>query len=376
MTEIDYYEKVRQNLVLGPLNAPKHKKIIKLLKVFWNEEEIKILSHFGKVGNFISLKALEEKTGIPKGEIKKILNRSIRNGTIAKKGARYTLLPLVPGVFEKYFIVRKDTEENQKEAAKLYREIFKKFSPAAAYEGVHKIFRPLLPYEAKEKLIEINESLDYESQALSYELVKDLIDKNEHFAVIPCQCRLIGELTGEPCKIAPAEMGCFIVGLAAQAIPTMCDDGRLLTKEEAIQFLKDTEKAGLVHNASFGTTEPGMFICNCCSCHCGALYPARLMHVKGSIASNYSPKINMELCIKCETCMRKCPGEAIYHKFPIEADLSDEKMVIREELCIGCGVCAANCPKDAIKMVKVRENVPEKGTKFGGQYSIGDLITM
>ena len=375
MTEIDYYEQVRQNLELGPLHAPKHKKIIKLLKIFWNEEEIKILSHFGKVGNFINAKALEEKTGIPKDEIKKILDRSIKNGTLAKKGARYTLLPLVPGIFEKYFIVRKDTEENQKEAAKLYREIFKKFSPASAYEGVHKIFRPLLPYEAKEKLIEINESLDYESQALSYELVKDLIDKNEHFAVIPCQCRLIGELTGEPCKIAPAEMGCFIVGMAAQAVPSMCEDARLLTKEEAIQFLKDTEKAGLVHNATFGTSERGMFICNCCSCHCGALYPARLMHVRGANNSNYLPKINMELCVGCETCMSKCPSEAIYHRFPKEADLSDEKMVIREELCIGCGVCAANCPKDAIKMVKVRDNVPKKGPKYG-DYSIGDLIAM
>jgi len=375
MTEIDYYEQVRQNMVLGPLYAYKHKKIIKLLKIFWNEEEIKILSHFGKVGDFISAKALEEKTGIPKGEIKKILNRPLRNGTIARKGAKYTLLPLIPGIFEKYFIVRKDTEENQKEAAKLYREIMKKFSSAAAYERSHSPFRPLLPYEAKEKLIEINESLDYESQALPYELVKEMIDQNEHFAVIPCQCRLIGELTGEPCECAPAEMGCFMVGIAAQAVPTMCEDARTLTKEEAIQFLKDTEKAGLVHNASFGTTERGVFICNCCSCHCGALYPARLMHVKGASTSNYTPKINMELCIKCETCMRKCPGEAIFHKFPNEADLSDEKMVIREELCIGCGLCAANCPKDAIKMVKVRENVPKKGPKYD-KFSIGELITM
>ena len=158
MNEIDYYEQVRQKLVLGPLFAAKHKKIIKLMKVFWNEEEIKILSHFEKAGNFISAKALEEKTGIPKGEIKKILNRSVMNGTIGKKGGRYTLLPILPGIFEKYFIARKDTEENQKEAAKLYREIFKKISPARAYEGDHILFRPLLPYEAKEKLIEINES--------------------------------------------------------------------------------------------------------------------------------------------------------------------------------------------------------------------------
>ena len=46
MTEVDYYDVVRQKLVLGPLNAPKHRKIIKLMKIFWNDEEIKLLSHF------------------------------------------------------------------------------------------------------------------------------------------------------------------------------------------------------------------------------------------------------------------------------------------------------------------------------------------
>jgi len=46
MTEIDYYEQVRQKLVSGDIHVPKHKKVIKLMKVFWNEEEIKILNHF------------------------------------------------------------------------------------------------------------------------------------------------------------------------------------------------------------------------------------------------------------------------------------------------------------------------------------------
>lgn len=376
MTEIDYYEHVRQNLVLGPLHAPKHKKIMKLLKVFWNEEEIKILSHFDKVGNFISPRELEEKSGIPKNEIKKILARSVRNGTLAKRGAKYTLLPLLPGIFEKYFIIRNDTEENQVEAAKLYRAIMKEIEPPMAYEtGGRRFFRPLLPYDAKEKLIEINESLDYESQALSYELVKQLIDDNEHFAVIPCQCRLIGELSGEPCKCAPAAMGCFLVGVAAQGVKRMCKDARIMNKEEAIEFLRETEKAGLVHNTAVGSNQSSIFICNCCGCHCGSLYPSKLVNVKGASSSNYSPKFNMELCTKCETCVRKCPNDAIHHKWPVESDSSDEMMVVREEVCIGCGVCAANCPQSAIKMIKVREAVRKKTPKLGN-VSLGELIAL
>ncbi|KKL04584.1 hypothetical protein LCGC14_2614620, partial [marine sediment metagenome] len=45
MSEIDNYEIVRQKLTLGPLVTPKHRKVKKLLKIFWNEEEIKLLSH-------------------------------------------------------------------------------------------------------------------------------------------------------------------------------------------------------------------------------------------------------------------------------------------------------------------------------------------
>ena len=37
MTEIDNYEIVRQKLSLGPLYAPKHKKVYELMKLLWNE---------------------------------------------------------------------------------------------------------------------------------------------------------------------------------------------------------------------------------------------------------------------------------------------------------------------------------------------------
>ena len=65
--------------------------------------------------------------------------------------------------------------------------------------------------------------------------------------------------------------------------------------------------------------------------------------------------------------MKKCPNEAIYHRFPIEPDLSDEQMVLIEEMCIGCGVCAANCPNEAIKMVKVRDNIPPEKQLIGNK---------
>ncbi|MCK4285865.1 MAG: 4Fe-4S binding protein [Candidatus Lokiarchaeota archaeon] len=371
MTEVDYYEIVRQKLVLGPLVTPKHRKIIKLMKIFWNEEEIKLLSHFDPADQWTSLKQLVERSGLSKDEIKKILRRPFITGTISKKGAKYCLEPILPGIFERYFQRNRDTEENFKKAAPLFRALMKEVAPQGDLlkDKNWRLFRPLLPLEAEEKLIEINKDFDVQSQTLPYESIKNLIDKHDMFAVITCQCRHIAELTGEPCEIAPAEMGCFIAGPGAQM---MVDGGilgaRYLNKEEAIEFIKETEKRGLVHNTVYDEgNESSMFVCNCCGCHCGVLYPPKLFNERGAYQSNYSPKFNNELCTKCETCMRKCPQEAIYHKFPIEPDLSDEQMVLREELCIGCGICSVNCPNDALKMVKVRDNIPPKKNLIGNK---------
>ena len=173
MVESDYYEIVRQKLTLGPLKSPKHKKIIELMKVFWTEEEIKILVHFESADKSIPLKKLAEKTGIPKQELKQKLSRLVKVGTIHNIGLKYALEPLLPGVFEKYFQRRTDTEENQLKAAKLYRDIMKEVMPSEHYESGFKLFRPLLPLEAQDKLIEINKKckqdlhdldLDYSSQ--------------------------------------------------------------------------------------------------------------------------------------------------------------------------------------------------------------------
>ncbi|MFX0083708.1 MAG: 4Fe-4S binding protein [Candidatus Hodarchaeota archaeon] len=369
MTEVDYYDVVRKKLVLGPISAPKHRKITKLMKVFWNEEEIKLLSHFDSADSWTSLRQLEERSGIPKDEIKQKLKRSLRIGTISKRGSKYCLEPIIPGIFEKYFQRSLDTEENLNKAAQLYRDIMKQVMPQNTRDNDWSLFRPLLPLEANEKLIEINKDYDVQSQTLPYETVMNLIDKHDQFGVITCQCRLIGELSGEPCEVAPAEMGCFIAGPAAQM---MVDNGvrgaRVLNKEEAIEFLKETEKKGLVHNAIFDTGfESSNFFCNCCGCHCGALFPANIFHERGTIQSNYSPKFNNDLCTKCETCMRKCPHGAIYHRFQNEYNLHDEQMVVKEELCIGCGICAANCPNDALKMIKIRDNIPPEKQLIGNK---------
>jgi len=338
------------------------------MKILWNEEEIKILSYFENADKLISLKKLAEKSEIPKNEIKKILARSVKNGTISKIGNKYGLEPLTPGVFERYYIIRKDSKENQIKLARLFREYINKVVSLQMVESNLKIFRPVLPYAAKEKLIRIDESVDVpKSQVLPYELVEFLINNNNIFAIIPCYCRTIGEYSRDPCQVASHELGCLYGGDAAQHFLNI-GVGKKMTKEEAIEHIKKAEKAGLVHTTvADNSLTCSLFICNCCSCHCILLHPTKKYRLKTVNPSNFVAKIDKALCIKCETCLKRCQMDAIFHQWPNEPDSSDEHMFVREEFCIGCGVCASNCPNNAIKMVKVRYDNFSKIVKFGNK---------
>ena len=364
----EYYEMVRQKLKLGPFFSPKHKLAFEIMKILWNEEEIKILSYFENADKSISLKKLAEKSEIPKNEIKKILARSVKNGTISKIGNKYGLEPLTPGVFEKYYIIRKDSKENQIKLARLFREYINEVVSLQMVESNLKVFRPVLPYAAKEKLIRIDESVDVpKSQVLPYELVEFLINNNNIFATIPCYCRTLGEYSRDPCQVASHELGCLYGGDAAQHFLNM-GVGKKMTKEEAIEHIKKAEKAGLVHTTvADNSLTCSLFICNCCSCHCILLHPTKKYRLKTVNPSNFVAKIDKALCIKCETCLKRCQMDAIFHQWPNEPDSSDEHMFVREEFCIGCGVCASNCPNNAIKMVKVRYDDFSKIVKFGNK---------
>ncbi len=368
MTKIDYYESIRQKLnTVKGFGAPKHKKILEFLKIIWNDEEVRLLNNFKGVGKFVAAGKVAEKAGMEESRVKEMLDGMAAKGTIVQFGGQYGLIPFVPGILELYYLKLGDTEENHKKAAKLLREVIDKVIPGMTLKSKKGLLTPKLPFEAKEKLILIDKKINNESQVLPHELVEELINKNDYFVALPCQCRLIGEYADEPCELTKAdESGCLACGMAAQALVAM-GIGKKITKEEAIAHIKGAAKKGLIHNgANSSGPQSYMLICNCCPCHCGLLSPTVKHGVPAGVtASNYRPVINQELCKKCETCIKKCPMDALFHKWPIKTDSSDEEIVSFQDKCMGCGVCAVNCPENAILMEKVLFDVPPAESGLG-----------
>ena len=69
-----------------------------------------------------------------------------------------------------------------------------------------------------------------------------------------------------------------------------------------------------------------------------------------ALNSGFMPKWDADLCTACETCIDRCPTDALILG---EEDVPEVNL----DRCIGCGVCAKGCPSEAIELAE-RPGVP------------------
>jgi NAD-dependent dihydropyrimidine dehydrogenase PreA subunit len=200
--------------------------------------------------------------------------------------------------------------------------------------------------ERKMQGLEAENSLPNDTVMLLSE-VEEMIEAAEEIVVQPCDCRKLGENCNRP-----VETCIWLDEGARQALDR--GHGRRLTKEEAIQLLRQADKKGLMHTADSEWRERGLHaICNCCACDC---YPFRAAQELGTKSiwpkSHYIAEYYSNLCNQCGACVKRCHFEAFYHDGSIrEVDGTNKKGVALDpEKCWGCGLCANTCPQGAIEM--------------------------
>jgi Pyruvate/2-oxoacid:ferredoxin oxidoreductase delta subunit len=73
--------------------------------------------------------------------------------------------------------------------------------------------------------------------------------------------------------------------------------------------------------------------------------------------SGFEPRFDAERCIACETCIERCPPEAL--------TMGDNDVpVVDLDRCFGCAVCATGCEQEAITMhAKPDYPAPPRGLK-------------
>ncbi|MBT3225038.1 MAG: 4Fe-4S binding protein [Deltaproteobacteria bacterium] len=255
----------------------------------------------------------------------------------------YMSARFMPGILEFQFMAGTTTDRDKKIAKLIH-----------AYEAVYDAKTPVKEGSFPlTRVITVDKTIETGNKIHTYDQVQTYIDNNDIIAVSECYCRHAALLRGEESHGMPNDV-CMQLGAGAQfAIERL--GARKLNKQEARELLDRAEDAGLIH-MSQNSAEGIGFICNCDRWDCSPVTNA-LRHSKPGLYFNsgFDPLINADECTACETCIDRCPPEAMVLG-------EDDVPVINFDLCFGCAVCATGCPSEAITMTNKPEYVAPPGT--------------
>jgi len=351
MTEADVYERLREKISSWPIRVPRTREVMEMLRILFTEEEAEFLTHFtAPYQDRETMDQIVERTGKPRKKVQAIVDRLVSRGLLFRFTSKsdgnvyYSLMPMIPGIFEFYFSSGRDSDEKRKVG-----ELFEKYYTSGGGLESGASNYPWTRVMPIEKTITVNKEISAGHVILPFEKMSEFIKTSRKIAVINCACR-----TKKKCD-HPLET-CLVLDYYAEFMVER-GFGRYLNIEEALKLLEEMEKAGLVHSTINTQTRP-QFICNCCTCACLILRGLSELHNPRAIAkSNFLPVRDNDLCNKCKKCIRICPMEANVYHAPHNNE--PERILFLEERCIGCGLCAYHCPNAAIKLIKVKDEIPE-----------------
>jgi electron transport complex protein RnfB len=340
--EQNVYKKLAQRLNAIPNGFPETESGIelKLLAKIFTPEEAALASEMRLTRE--SAEQISRRTGRDPSKATRILEEMVQKGLIRAKGEgeqrKFGLMPFIVGVYEEQ-LGRMDAE-----LARLFEEYYQAFAGGALSHlpSIHKV-------------IPVEKSIPVEVQVFPYEQASALLNNAKSFGLQKCICRVQKALVGEPCKY-PVEV-CMIFAPTEGAFEDN-PDVRAITKEEALQILRETEEAGLIHSSS-NVREGHYYICNCCTCCCGIMRGVSQLGIENSVArSDFYAAVDSEVCTGCETCVERCQFSA--------PSIADHISHVDQKRCVGCGQCVMTCPSGAMTLVRKPEDqisVPPRNMK-------------
>jgi Na+-translocating ferredoxin:NAD+ oxidoreductase subunit B len=213
----------------------------------------------------------------------------------------------------------------------------------------------------------IEKTIEDKKQILPFEDILQVVDNYEYYTVSHCPCRERHRLDPDyPDSSKPSEVCLHFDELGRYIIKHGM--GREITKEEALEILKNAADAGLVHGLSNWEKNPDT-ICNCDPIYCTQFRTYHMLgHTKSLDPSNYVVKVTApETCKACGLCIKRCPMDAMQLQVSAEATNKFSKVVnVDTNLCIGCGVCVHKCPTQSIVLERREESTrpPESVRKY------------
>ncbi len=140
---------------------------------------------------------------------------------------------------------------------------------------------------------------------------------------------------------------------------------RDISREEVFELESKAEDAGMVPMvANITSMEFQHYICMCCGCCCVVIDPLKkgnhLRKAEGLAKSRFEAAVDIEGCISCGKCVKRCQFGAI-KMVKVEGE-KKRKATVDPELCYGCGACVLTCEPEALalKLVRPPEHIPSE----------------
>lgn len=230
------------------------------------------------------------------------------------------------------------------EAPQEFLDLWQEFMEVE-WPDLAKLIKQIMPRPFT-RVIPVGATVPARNYVLAFEDIREIVDKAKTLAVTKCTCRLIAHKCQKPLE------ACLQVNNAA-AYSIARGTGRELTKAEAMEVVRQSEQAGLIH-VVMNKRSVDHFICNCCACCCQTM-PILIEHGVSVVEpSRFAAQVDPDLCSGCETCLERCFFKAI--------SMADDRARVDQDKCLGCGLCQVTCNNQAISMVETRSTdfVPDQ----------------
>ncbi len=257
------------------------------------------------------------------GQLIGMAKRGLIKAARVPTGWGFGLLPFVVGIYE----MQGPTIDS--ELARLFEQYYQ--------DGFARV---MTSAPSVHRVIPIDHAVRVDMEIAPFESATAIVEANAAWGVVDCICRKQKALIGDPCD-HPVDV-CLSLSTTPGAfdrLPSM----KVLTKEQALDTLRRSAEAGLVHSVS-NNQEGLTYICNCCTCSCGILRGISELGMANAVArSAFVNTVDAGLCQGCGLCEDACQFGAL----DVEATA-----IVNAFRCLGCGVCVLACPEGALSLIR------------------------
>lgn len=286
-----------------------------------------------------SIQDISVRTRLSEHRVKTVIDELQRKGAVShviSKGPYYRLFPAMIELRDAVVV----TPGCPQELFDLWETLIKTEMPKTVpmMKSLH------LP--AMLRVIPIEETVENTGRVIDADSARRIIRAASVITALPCPCRTQAQRVGQAKNCpAPKDVNlCMQIGGFAKSVLER-GIGESLSVDEALKRLALAEEAGLVHTVR-NNIKDDMFMCNCCSCCCTAMFLHNSAGYDDSFApSRFLAKVNENNCTGCSACEVRCAFRAI---------VMNETAVIDKNKCMGCGNCVLACPAEAITLEEAR----------------------